>query len=121
MVHTKEHFDFVVGALNNMYNGSYNFKLAGSLAFKPASFHDADIIVYPVFPITEVTLLAFAEGCRNAGNEVLAIDRTATVPFPGRPQGQDRIQIKFKTGHIVDMFFPKVLPHDYLTRLAKVI
>ena len=109
MIHTQEQFRSIVDALNKIFAGNMTFQLAGSLAHKPASFHDADIIVYPSLPVTDVTLDAFARGCRAAGNEVLAIDKTSTTPFPGRPHGQDRIQVKFKTGQVVDMFFPKAI------------
>jgi hypothetical protein len=109
MIHTQDQFRKIVDALNTIFSGSMTFQLAGSLAHKPASFHDADIIVYPSLPVTDVTLEAFARGCRDAGNEVLAIDKTSTVPFPGRPHGQDRVQVKFQTGQIVDMFFPKAM------------
>jgi hypothetical protein len=109
MIHTQEQFRKIVEALNAIFAGNMTFQLAGSLADKPASFHDADIIVYPTLPVTDATLEAFARGCRHAGNEVLAIDKNSTTPFPGRPNGQDRIQVKFKTGQIVDMFFPKAM------------
>ena len=109
MIHTQEQFRRIVEALNTIFAGSMTFQLAGSLADKPASFHDADIIVYPSLPITDATLNAFAQGCRDAGNEVLAIDKTSKAPFPGRPQGQDRVQVKFKAGQVVDMFFPKAM------------
>lgn len=65
---------------------------------------DADIIVHPrlAFP-----LKAFADGCKSGGMEILAIDLESTAPFPGRPQGQDRLQVKCVSGEIIDLFFPK--------------
>jgi hypothetical protein len=106
-IHTKERFQAIVNTLNELYKGAMVFQLAGSLANKPASFHDADIIVYPALPMSDGSLEAFARGCAKAGSEVVAIDKDSRTPFPGRPDGQWRVQIKFSGGELVDLFFPK--------------
>jgi len=102
--HTSERFQAIVAGLNQAFDGFMVFRLVGSLAEKPASQHDADVIVDPKVP---VDLKEFSRGCKDAGIQVLAIDKTSTTPFPGRPNGQERIQIKFVTGEEIDLFFPK--------------
>jgi hypothetical protein len=104
VIHTKERFQFIVNTLNDLHRGAMTFQLAGSLADKPASFHDADIIVYPTLP---VSLEEFTKACVDGGSQVVAIDKDSRTPFPGRPDGQWRIQIKFPGGEVVDLFFPK--------------
>jgi len=104
VVHTKAQFESVVAGLNQVFDGLMTFQLAGSLSGKPASYHDADIIVYPKLPSG---VRGFLRGCKEAGIEILAVDATSATPFPGRPEGQDRIQIKFSAGYVVDLFFPK--------------
>lgn len=104
VAHTKAQFETIVAGLNEEFGDNMTFQLAGSLSNKPASNHDADIVVYP-------KLLSgangFLHGCKDAGIEILAIDPKSATPFPGRPDGQDRIQIKLGTGQIIDLFFPK--------------
>lgn len=104
--HTHEQFQAIVDALNNdkEFSGWYTFQLVGSLKEKPASYHDADIVVYPKLP---GGFDAFLRGCKDGGIEVVAIDTNSTTPFPGRPDGQDRIQLKFVGGQVLDLFFPK--------------
>src|ERR1035441_8200815 len=45
--HTNEQFTRIVDILNLMFKDKMTFQLVGSLAEKPASYHDADIVVYP--------------------------------------------------------------------------
>lgn len=104
MIHTSERFKAVVAALNNLFDGQMVFQLAGSLAEKPASFHDVDIIVYPKFPFD---LKAFSRGCEAGGMQIAATDGASTTPFPGRPEGQDRIQLRMVSGEMIDLFLPK--------------
>ena len=104
VIHTKVQFEAVVAGLNQAFDGWMDFQLAGSLSQKPASPHDADIIVYPKLPSG---VKGFLQGCKDAGIEIVALDDTSTTPFPGRPGGQDRIQVKLTSGHTVDLFFPK--------------
>jgi hypothetical protein len=104
VTHTKSRFETVVAGLNQAFEGWMVFQLAGSLSEKPASAHDADIIVYPKL-LSGVK--GFLQGCKEAGIEIVALDDTSTTPFPGRPDGQDRIQVKLISGHTVDLFFPK--------------
>jgi len=80
------------------------FELAGSLAHEEGSEHDADIVVHPKLP---VPLSALKAGFAKGGTEIVAVDTTSTKPFPGRPQGQDRIQVKMSNGDMIDLFFPK--------------
>jgi hypothetical protein len=103
-IHTSQRFKTVVVGLNQAFDGFLVFQLAGSLAEKPASQHDADIIVYPKLPFG---MGAFSQGCKNGGMEIVAVDKTSTTPFPGRPQGQERIQVKISSGEVIDLFFPK--------------
>ncbi|HTC95125.1 MAG TPA: hypothetical protein VK699_16895 [Terriglobales bacterium] len=104
VIHTKERFQIIVAALNQQFDGFMVFQLAGSLADKPASYHDADIIVHPriLFDMD-----AFSKGCKLAGMEIVEVDKTSATPFPGRPEGQDRIKLKFGSGEVIDLFFPK--------------
>ena len=104
VIHNSERFKVVVAWLNNAFDGLMVFQLAGSLAEKPASFHDADIIVYPEFPFD---LKAFSRGCEAGGIQIAALDGSSTTPFPGRPEGQDRIQLKMSSGEVIDLFLPK--------------
>lgn len=103
-IHTKERFQSIVDGLNQAFDGFMVFQLVGSLAEKPASHHDADIVVYPKVPFD---MKSFSQGCNDAGMEILAVDVTSTTPFPGRPQGQDRLQVKIGSGEIIDLFLPK--------------
>ena len=48
-----------MAGLNKAFDGFMIFQLAGSLTDKPASQHDADIIVYPKFPFD---MKAFSKG-----------------------------------------------------------
>jgi hypothetical protein len=106
--HTSEQFIRIVDALNKMFDGWLTFQLVGSLKEKPASYHDADIVVYPLPNMPPgIDLQGFIRGCKKAGVEIMQIDRDSRTPFPGRPDGQDRIQLKFTTGQVVDLFFPK--------------
>ncbi len=107
MIHTKQEFQRIVYALNQIYKGWIRFQLVGSLVNRPASFHDADIVVYPRF---RFDLETFAKGCVNGGLRVEEIDRTSEEPFPGRPQGQDRVRVRWPEGKVIDFFFPKVRP-----------
>jgi|SRR5271166_3592566 len=104
MKHTRERFKTIVAGLNAAFDGMMVFELAGSLTQKEASDHDADIVVYPKLP---VPLAALKKGFAEGGTEVVAVDTTSTKPFPGRPEGQDRIQIKMSGGEVIDLFFPK--------------
>jgi hypothetical protein len=54
-----------------------------------------------------IVLDGFIKACQQTGAEIVEVDTNSTIPFPGRPDGQDRIQLKFTTGQIVDLFFPK--------------
>ncbi|MFZ3343295.1 MAG: hypothetical protein WA213_20630, partial [Terriglobales bacterium] len=91
VTHTQERFRSIMNALNTAFAGTMTFQLVGSLAEKPASFHDADIVVYPTLPVNDATIQAFARGCTKAGNQVMAIDKDYKGPFPGRPNGQWRV------------------------------
>lgn len=106
--HTQEQFQKIVDILNMQFKGKMSFQLVGSLSQKPATYNDADIVVYPPpgFP-GGIALDGFAKGCRKSGAQILEIDKDSTTPFPGRPEGQDRIRIRTTTGHEVDLFFPK--------------
>jgi hypothetical protein len=75
VIHTSETFKAVVAALNNAFDGLMVFQLAGSLVGKPASFHDADIIVHLKSPFD---LKAFSQGCEAAGTQIVAVDGTST-------------------------------------------
>jgi hypothetical protein len=48
-------------------------------------------------------------GFAAGGTEIVAVDTNSTTPFPGRPNGQDRIQIKMQTGEVIDLFYAKGL------------
>lgn len=102
--HTQEQFQKIVDALNLIFGTYFTFQLVGSLKEKPASYHDADIVVYPKLP---GGFDGFIRGCKAGGTEVVAIDTTSSTPFPGRPNGQDRVQLKFSSGQLIDLFFPK--------------
>ncbi len=108
--HTQEQFQRIVDALNQMYDGMMIFQLVGSLKEKPASYHDADIVVHPVAvppALWSSGFQGFLRGCRKGGIEIIEVDGNSSTPFPGRPNGQDRVQVKFTTGQVVDLFFPK--------------
>jgi len=104
VIDTSERFKAIVAGLNQAFEGFMVFQLAGSLAANQASPHDADIIVYPKLPID---MKAFSRGCKDSGIEIVEVDKTSTTPFPGRPEGQDRIQVKISSGEVIDLFFPK--------------
>ena len=55
VTHTQERFRSIVNALNTAFAGTMTFQLVGSLAEKPASFHDADIVVYNL-PVNDATI-----------------------------------------------------------------
>jgi hypothetical protein len=103
--HTQEQFQRIVDSLNQTSNGLMTFQLVGSLTEKPASYNDADIVVYP--RLGPFGFEGFLRGIRKSGAEVLEVDKDSVTPFPGRPNGQDRVQVKFTTGQVVDFFFPK--------------
>lgn len=106
--HTQEQFTRIVDLLNMMFKDKLTFQLVGSLSEKPASYHDADIVVYPRPGMPAgIQLAGFIRACEKSGAEIIEVDRDSTTSFPGRPEGQDRIQLKFTTGQIVDLFFPK--------------
>jgi hypothetical protein len=102
--HTHEQFRAIVDALNKTYGEWYTFQLVGSVKEKAASDHDADIVVYPKLP---GGFGAFIRGCKDGGIEVVAVDTNSNDPYPGRPNGQDRVQLKFAGGQLLDLFFPK--------------
>jgi hypothetical protein len=104
MIHTSQQFRVIVAALNGALGRFMSFELTGSLTQRHFSQHDADIIVHPRVRFSRSAFLA---GCRNQGAEVLAVDATSAVRFPGRPQGQDRIQMRWPSGMVIDFFFPK--------------
>jgi hypothetical protein len=106
VTHTHEQFQAIVDGLNNAkaLGGLFTFQLVGSLKEKPASYNDADIVVYPKLP---GGFDGFVRGCKDGGIEVVAIDTNSTESFPGRPTGQDRVQLKFASGQVLDLFFPK--------------
>jgi len=105
MKHTQEQFKKIVDALNAAFDGKgMLFELGGSLAHKEASDHDADIVVHTKWP---VVLSALKAGFATGGTEIVAVDTTSTTPFPGRPNGQERIQVKMSNEMVIDLFFPK--------------
>lgn len=101
---THQQFQTIVDALNKTFGDWFTFQLVGSLTEKPASYHDADIVVYPKLA---GGFDGFIRGCKAGGTEVVAIDTDSKDPFPGRPSGQDRVQLKFDSGQLIDLFFPK--------------
>ncbi len=102
MNHPTELFKTIVAILNCQFQGAMKFELVGSLAWKPASKHDADIVVHASVP---VHLSALAAGLR--GGKIVEVDRNSTTPFPGRPKGQDRVRLSWEQGLALDLFFPK--------------
>lgn len=60
-----------------------------------------------MYPTLSFDMNAFSKGCKDGGMEIVAVDKTSTTPFPGRPNGQDRIQVKMSSGEVIDLFFPK--------------
>lgn len=106
--HTQEQFQKIVDILNMQWKGKMSFQLVGSLAHKPTSYHDADIVVYPApgFP-GGIALDGFVKGCEKSGARIVEVDRDSKDPFPGRPEGQDRIRVRFTTGQVIDFFFAK--------------
>ena len=106
--HTSKQFTRIVDILNLMWKDKMTFQLVGSLAEKPSSDHDADIVVYPHPALPSgIDPVGFMNGCKSSGAGIVEIDRNSTTPFPGRPDGQDRIRLRFPTGQLVDLFFPK--------------
>jgi hypothetical protein len=104
VIHSSERFMVIVALLNQEFGRSMIFQLVGSLAQKPASYNDADIVVHPLLPLD---LEAFSQGCMGFGTEILETDTNSKTPFPGRPEGQDRIRLKVSSGDVIDLFFPK--------------
>jgi len=100
--HPAELFRMFVATLNAQFRGVMRFELVGSLVSKAASLHDADIIVHAPFPIR---LGALAAGFK--GGRIVEVDRNSTVPFPGRPKGQDRVRVAWGPGLSLDLFFSK--------------
>lgn len=78
------------------------FELVGSLTGKTFSDHDADIVVRTIL---RVPLRELAMGFR--GGHIAEVDRNSTTPFPGRPNGQDRVRIAWDAGLSLDLFFAK--------------
>lgn len=105
--HTREQFQKIVDILNMQWKGKMSFQLVGSLTEKPASYIDADIVVTPAPGLPGgIEVEGFAKACRETGMEIIEVDRDSVTPFPSRPDGQDRIQLKFTTGQVIDLFFP---------------
>jgi hypothetical protein len=102
MKHPAELFKLMVATLNRQFQGRMTFELVGSLEWKSASEHDADILVHTLFPIH---LSALAAGFN--GGRIVAVDRNSTMPFPGRPDGQDRVRVAWEPGLAIDLFFAK--------------
>lgn len=106
--HTQEQFQKIVDILNMQWKGIMSFQLVGSLSQKPASYNDADIVVYPAPGLPRgIEIEGFAKACQKSRARIVEVDRDSKTPFPGRPEGQDRIRIRFTTGQEVDLFFPK--------------
>ncbi|MGD0520697.1 MAG: hypothetical protein ABSA48_05520 [Terracidiphilus sp.] len=103
-IHTRTQFETVVDGLNRAYDGLMVFELVGSLSDQPASYHDADIVVHPKLT---TGFSGFVRGCKVAGIEIVEIDTKSTRQFPGRPNGQDRVQVKLHSGQVIELFFPK--------------
>jgi hypothetical protein len=107
-IHTQEQFQKIVDILNVQWKGKMSFQLVGSLSEKPTSYNDADIVVTPAPGLPAgIAVEGFAKACRETGMEIIEVDRNSVTPVPGRPDGQDRIQLKFPTGQVIDLFFPK--------------
>jgi hypothetical protein len=107
-IHTQGQFQKIVDILNMQWKGKMSFQLVGKLSEKPASYNDADIVVTPAPGLPGgIEVEGFAKACRETGMEIIEVDRNSVTPFPGRPDGQDRIQLKFTTGQVIDLFFPK--------------
>ncbi len=102
MHHPAELFRMIVAVLNAQFQSAMRFELVGSLVSKAASPHDADIIVHASFPIS---LGALAAGFK--GGRIVEVDRNSTAPFPGRPEGQDRVRVAWGPGLALDLFFSK--------------
>ncbi len=81
--HTHEQFQKIVDVLNMQFKGKMSFQLVGSLSQKPATYHDADIVVFPPpgFP-GGIALEGFAKGCQKSGAQIVEIDKDSTTPFP---------------------------------------
>jgi hypothetical protein len=106
--HTQEQFTKIVDILNMQWKGRMSFQLVGSLSEKPSSYNDADIVVYPAPGMPGgIAVEGFMKGCQQSGAQIVEVDRDSTTPFPGRPEGQDRIKIRTTTDHEIDLFFPK--------------
>ncbi|MDE3188400.1 MAG: hypothetical protein KGM96_12880 [Acidobacteriota bacterium] len=105
--HRREQFQQIVDILNMLWKGKMSFQLVGSLSQK-SNGNDADIVVTPPpgFP-GGIEVEGFVRACRETGIEIVEVDRDSKDPQPGRPDGQDRIQLKFPGGQVIDLFFPK--------------
>ena len=102
MNHPVELFRTIVAVLNSQFKGAMKFELVGSLTGKAFSSHDADIVVHTPF---RVHLQELARGF--SGGRIAEVDRNSTIPFPGRPKGQDRVRIIWNEGLALDLFFAK--------------
>jgi hypothetical protein len=96
-----------VDILNIQWKGKMSFQLVGSLSQKPAG-HDADIVVTPAPGLPDgIAIEGLMKACEKTGMQIVEVDRESKDPYPGRPEGQDRIRLKMTTGHEIDLFFPK--------------
>ena len=92
--HTHEQFRRIVDILNLTWKDKMKFQLVGSLAEKPASYNDADIVVYPHPAMPPgIALEGFVKACKESGARIVAVDTDSTERFSGRPDGQDRIRL----------------------------
>lgn len=106
--HTHEQFQKIVDMLNMQWKGKMSFQLVGSLSQKSESDHDADIVVTPAPGLPGgIALEGFVKASQETGMEIVAVDTDSKDPQPGRPEGQDRIRLRFSTGQEIDLFFPK--------------
>jgi hypothetical protein len=106
--HTHEQFQKIVDILNTQWKGKMSFQLVGSLSQKSVSANDADIVVTPAPGLPGgIALEGFAKACQETGMQIVEVDRDSKDPYPGRPEGQDRIRLRATTGQEIDLFFPK--------------
>ena len=70
-----------------MFKDKLTFQLVGSLSEKPASYHDADIVVYPRPGLRAgIQLAGFIRACKKSGVEIIEIDRDSTNHSPEDPK-----------------------------------